>query len=141
MCLFSGDAKIIEASDGDSMGVIAMEYISLGSLLTWMEEFLGSSVLLGEKDTQRLLRSIYSLIECTVHLHDLDIVHRDLKPANILRANASRVKIADFGESKPIATNALFGTATRDQMSYKVSRGDSDKSFTLAHVNSCAWNI
>ena len=126
------------------MGVIAMEYVSLGSLLAWMEEFLGSSVLLGEKDTQRLLRSIYSLIECTAHLHDMDIVHRDLKPANILRANSSRVKIADFGESKPIATNALFGIETLDQMSYKVSRGDSDESFMLKpllHLIFCAFNI
>ena len=123
--------KIIKASAGAPVGFFAMEYVSLGSLLAWMEEFQGSSVLAGEKDTQRLLNSIYSLIECTVHLHNLDIVHRDLKPANIHRVNASREKRADFGESKPVATNSAIGTMTMKQMSLKESKGASHRIFFI----------
>lgn len=40
------------------------------------------------------------------HLHSIKIVHRDLKPQNILLSvsdgGAVRVKISDFGLSKPV---------------------------------------
>ena len=100
-----------------------MEYASLGSLQAWIEQFPGSSVLAGEIDTEKLLSSICSLIECAVHLHDLDIAHRGLKPTNVLRAKVSRVKIADLGISKPVVTNSTIGSMTIKQLSLMESRG------------------
>jgi serine/threonine protein kinase len=100
-----------------------MEYISLGSLLAWMEQFPRISVLIGEANISKLLGVIYSLLECTVYLHGLDIIHCDIKPANILLLNASRVKLADLGESIPIASSSAIGTLTKKEMTLKEAKG------------------
>ena len=100
-----------------------MELVSLGSLLGWIEKFPEISVLIGEANISKILGVIYSLLECTVFLHDMDIVHRDIKPANILLSNTSQVMLADLGESIPIASSPAIGTATMKAMSMKETKG------------------
>jgi len=110
-----------------------MEYISLGSLLAWMEQFPRISVLIGEANISKLLGVIYSLLDCTVYLHGLDIIHCDIKPANILLSNASRVKLADLGESIPIASSSAIGTLTKKEMTMKEAKGKLCRRLTCCH--------
>lgn len=55
------------------------------------------------------------------HAHDHGVVHRDIKPANLLLADATRVKIADFGIARLFGSTQLtnFGgvLGTADYMS------------------------
>ena len=115
----AGDAKLI----GPSVGVIVMEFVSLGSLLGWIEKYPEMSVLIGEANISKILGIIYSLLECTVFLHDMDIVHRDIKPANILLSTTSQVMLADLGESIPIASSPAISTATMKAMTMKETKG------------------
>ena len=98
-----------------------------------MEQFPRISVLIGEANISKLLGVIYSLLECTVYLHGLDIIHCDIKPANILLLNASRVKLADLGESIPIASSSAIGTLTKKEMTMKEAKGKLRRRFTCCH--------
>jgi serine/threonine protein kinase len=98
-----------------------------------MEQFPRISVLIGEANISKLLGVIYSLLECTVYLHGLDIIHCDIKPANILLLNASRVKLADLGESIPIASSSAIGTLTKKEMTMKEAKGKLRRRFTCWH--------
>ena len=112
-----------------------MEFVSLGSLLGWIEKYPEMSVLIGEANISKILGIIYSLLECTVFLHDMDIVHRDIKPANILLSNTSQVMLADLGESIPIASSPAISTATMKAMTMKETKGKCYQSILFCLLN------
>ena len=68
----------------------------------------------GPVPTRRLLDLATQIADGLAAAHDAGIVHRDLKPENIMVTRAGRVKIVDFGLTRPSAAAppADLGPAT-----------------------------
>mmetsp|Transcript_10126 Transcript_10126/g.1502 ORF Transcript_10126/g.1502 Transcript_10126/m.1502 type:complete len:84 (-) Transcript_10126:211-462(-) len=74
--------------------MIVMEYISNGSLSSYMQQ----TEIDQRQKVQFGLDIAYGM--CFLHEQDPPIIHRDLKPMNCLVDHGLRVKIADFGLAK-----------------------------------------
>ena len=74
-----------------------------------------------------------SLFLAVNHLHSKGVAHRDLKPENVMYSQDERIKIIDFGLSKPTqllnGSHAKFGTVvgTPYYLAPEVLRGDYSK--------------
>ena len=77
---------------------------------------LRQAMLAGQLQPQQALAIVPQICDALQYAHDEGVVHRDIKPENILLDKRGRVKIADFGLSKLIASGeatpelALTGT-------------------------------
>ena len=81
---------------------ILMEYVPGGTLETLLKECREEGQHL---DTAQVGHYLVQLASALDYCHnDLRIVHRDIKPANILVDRMGRLKLADFGLSKMLAT-------------------------------------
>ncbi|KAF8801420.1 kinase-like protein [Phlegmacium glaucopus] len=78
------------------------EYISMELLGPSIAEQLKEGAGVSEKTVVRIIGQALAGLQ---HLHGLGIVHRDIKPENILCSldDASKIKIVDFGISKPFS--------------------------------------
>ena len=73
---------------------IAMEFVHGRSLHEHMAD--------GEQYPLVQVRSVLmQLLDALQYSHDNGVVHRDIKPSNILVTHDGRVKISDFGWSRP----------------------------------------
>lgn len=96
--------KLYDFGESDGMPYLVMPLMTGGSLQEWLKK-LGPDRLLKPKHAAEIAREIAL---GTHHAHQQGLIHRDLKPGNILRDNAGRVQVADFGLAR-----AADQTATR----------------------------
>lgn len=95
---------IIEAEVYAGQIVIASEYVSGGSLATWLQKYNGAAPTM---DTA--LEVMDGILRGLEHLHDQRVIHRDLKPANIMLQHGSP-RLMDFGISRVIENSLLTNT-------------------------------
>ena len=110
--------------------VIAMEYVSGGSLSLLLEQF-GPSL-----NLDCVKRFVKDILHGLTFLHTQDIVHRDLKPCNVLLMADGQCKLSDFGTS---ATTQQIVAGTGDPrligtpmyMSPEACKGKSSKAVDI----------
>lgn len=88
-----------EMDDGNPY--IVMEYVE-GQSITQASESRGLSI----RQRIDLFRSVCSAVHCA---HQKLIIHRDIKPSNVLVTPEGVVKLIDFGISKPLAPELIYG--------------------------------
>ena len=86
----------------DKSLVLALEYVSGGSLQGMLDEFGAIPVSV----TQRLLTDVLRGLR---YLHSQRIVHRDVKPANVLLDVGGICKLTDFGTSTKVRRSGPAG--------------------------------
>ncbi|OHS93271.1 CAMK family protein kinase [Tritrichomonas foetus] len=92
--------------EDDKFLFLAMEYVSCGSLLA----YINSHGPLSEKEAARIIRQLFSAVE---YLHnEAGVIHRDIKAENILLDHNMNIRLIDFGLSRRIPHHIkLFKTA------------------------------
>ena len=83
-------ARIYDVVDEPGLHYVVMEYAGGGTLEKYCEP--GSLM-----DIDSAVDVVFKCGKALEYVHGLGIVHRDIKPANILLAEATNVKVADFG--------------------------------------------
>ena len=73
--------------------VLAMEYISGGTLKTWLQQ---------TRSWREVVSNFIAAGRGLVAAHEQAIIHRDFKPTNVLVAEDGRVKVTDFGLAKGV---------------------------------------
>jgi len=68
----------------------------------------------GHLEPAQALRIVSETCAALQFAHDQGVVHRDIKPENILLDTAGRVKIADFGLARVLATEPSGARLTRE---------------------------
>lgn len=101
--------NIIEFHSARVLGgkcVIDMEYVDGISLKSLLDKKKNLSLDLSFNIIAQLLQALdYA------HSPPCNLIHRDIKPGNILISQGGTVKLADFGESEFVKTNAYLGGA------------------------------
>ncbi|HEX8847696.1 MAG TPA: protein kinase [Pyrinomonadaceae bacterium] len=89
---------IIEAERYGGLVVIVSEYVTDGSLSTWLGRH-------GERapSTESAVEMMLGILAGLDHLHERKIIHRDLKPDNILLQKETP-RLADFGIARLLKT-------------------------------------
>jgi predicted Ser/Thr protein kinase len=106
---------VFDVGTADGVDFVTMELIDGVTLKDWFST---------AKPTWReIVRAFIAAGRGLAAAHDAGLVHRDFKPANVLRSNAGKIVVTDFGLSRategdvdPLAaTGAISGPATRTQ--------------------------
>lgn len=85
---------IHEVGHGEGIPYIAMEYVDGPTLRELLDN--------GPMDVHQVVALSRQIVDGLAEAHEKGIVHRDLKPENIMVTAEGRVKILDFGLSKPV---------------------------------------
>lgn len=105
----TGHVNILPIIDAGIYGnhlVIVSEYVSEGSLETWIETQGGKA-----PSISSAAHIMLGVLSGLAHLHSRKVIHRDLKPANIL-LQGDTPRLTDFGLSRALVTsihNSQFG--------------------------------
>ncbi len=112
---------------GESVGQVylAMEYIPGRTLRDVLDEY-------GPLSLEQALVLLDPVLEALDAAHAAGFVHRDIKPENVLISDDGRVKVADFGLARAVASSESTQTAGMiiGTVAYlspeQVERGDAD---------------
>jgi len=96
-----------ESGEADGMFYFVMEFVDGMDL----RRMMGT----GQLAPDQALALVPSICEALQYAHDEGVMHRDIKPENILLDKKGRVKIADFGLAKLIASPEGHMTLTAPQ--------------------------
>ena len=100
----------------DGLPYIVMEYVE-GQPITQASESRGLVI----RQRVELFRSLCSAIH---YAHQKLIIHRDIKPSNVLVTAEGVVKLIDFGISKPLAPEILYGEMPHTETSQRLLTPD-----------------
>jgi beta-lactam-binding protein with PASTA domain len=92
-----------QGADGDAVYLV-MEYVAGHTVRDLLRRR-------GRLDYGEALALAEPILAALAAAHDAGLVHRDIKPENVLLAADGRVKVADFGLARAIASSTLTGTA------------------------------
>jgi len=93
-----------DGSDGsDGMVYLAMEFVPGRTLRDVLRDF-------GPLSPEQALVLLEPVLEALEAAHAAGFVHRDIKPENVLIADDGRVKVADFGLARAMATSNTSAT-------------------------------
>jgi len=71
----------------------------------YMETDLHKVIRAGLLNPLHMQYIIYQLLKCLRYIHSGELIHRDLKPSNLLIDSDCKVKVADFGLARSVASS------------------------------------
>ena len=117
---------VFDQGSADGLVYLAMEYVPGRTLRDIMREF-------GPLTPEQALVMLDPILEGLAAAHAAGFVHRDIKPENVLVSDDGRVKVADFGLARAVATSntsatqgVLIGTVAYLSPE-QVERGEADE--------------
>ena len=114
-----------DQGEADGLIYLAMEIVPGRTLRDVLREF-------GPLAPEQALVLLEPVLEALAAAHAAGFVHRDIKPENVLIADDGRVKVADFGLARALATGSTQATTGMiiGTVAYlspeQVERGDAD---------------
>lgn len=103
--VFPGDP-----ADGDQLACLVLEYAPEGSLCDVLRRY-------GRLPEHAIAGVARCVLYGLRHLHRLGVAHGDVKPSNLLVGRRGEVKIADFGASRLVTSDAHQAAGTCAYMS------------------------
>ncbi|MBV8672445.1 MAG: serine/threonine protein kinase, partial [Acidobacteriaceae bacterium] len=100
----------------DGRPYIVMEYVE-GQPITQASKNRGLSI----RQRVEMFRAVCSAVH---YAHQKLIIHRDIKPSNVLVTPEGVVKLIDFGISKPLAPELLYGEMPKTETSQRLMTPD-----------------
>jgi serine/threonine protein kinase len=100
----------------DGLPYIVMEYVE-GQAISEACESRGLSI----RQRIELFRSVCSAVH---YAHQKLIIHRDIKPSNVLVTAEGIVKLIDFGISKPLVPELIYGEMPKTEASERLLTPD-----------------
>ncbi len=95
---------VYDQGEADGLVYLAMEYIPGRTLRDVIREY-------GPLTAEQALVLLEPVLEALSAAHGAGLVHRDIKPENVLISHDGRVKVADFGLARAVATSDTNATA------------------------------
>ncbi|HMK23812.1 MAG TPA: protein kinase, partial [Terriglobales bacterium] len=101
--------RIYDLGEGDGMKFITMEFIEGQDLRSLIRE----RKKLSPEESVAIMEQVCLALDAA---HEVGVIHRDLKPQNVMRDNAGRILVMDFGLARTLEgdgmtqTGALVGT-------------------------------
>lgn len=86
--------RVFEVGEYEDEVVLVMELVEGQSLDTWVEDA-------GREAWRAIVAGYVQAAEGLAAAHAVGIVHRDFKPSNVMRTEAGRVCVLDFGLAQP----------------------------------------
>lgn len=105
----AGIVRLLDLTENDKgTPVLVMELVNGPDLTQVLPK--------GGLSFEKALEFLHPLLDALEYAHSRGMVHRDIKPANILIGEDGRLKVADFGLAKSIATSSEILSLTRTGM-------------------------
>lgn len=86
--------RVFEVGEYEDEVVLVMELVEGQPLDTWVED-------MGRETWRAIVAAYVQAAEGLAAAHAVGIVHRDFKPSNVMRTEAGRVCVLDFGLAQP----------------------------------------
>lgn len=131
---------VYDQGEADGLVYLAMELIPGRTLRDVIREY-------GPLTTEQALVLLEPVLEALAAAHAAGLVHRDIKPENVLISNDGRVKVADFGLARAVATSDTNATAgvLIGTVAYlapeQVERGDADERTDVYAAGVCLFEM
>jgi len=131
---------VYDQGEADGLVYLAMELIPGQTLRDVIRDY-------GPLTTEQALVFLEPVLEALAAAHAAGLVHRDIKPENVLISHDGRVKVADFGLARAVATSETNATAgvLIGTVAYlapeQVERGDADERTDIYAAGICLFEM
>jgi beta-lactam-binding protein with PASTA domain len=131
---------VYDQGEADGLVYLAMELIPGRTLRDVIREY-------GPLTSEQALVLLEPVLEALASAHAAGLVHRDIKPENVLISHDGRVKVADFGLARAVATSETNATAGMliGTVAYlapeQVERGHADERTDIYAAGICLFEM
>jgi len=131
---------VYDQGEANGLVYLAMEYIPGRTLRDVIDQY-------GPLTTEQALVLLEPVLEALTAAHAAGLVHRDIKPENVLISHDGRVKVADFGLARAVATSETNATAgvLIGTVAYlspeQVERGEADERSDIYAAGICLFEM
>ena len=131
---------VYDQGEADGLVYLAMELIPGRTLRDVIRNY-------GPLTTEQALVFLEPVVEALAAAHAAGLVHRDIKPENVLISHDGRVKVADFGLARAVATSETNATAgvLIGTVAYlapeQVERGEADERTDFYAAGICLFEM
>ena len=131
---------VYDQGEADGLVYLAMELVPGRTLRDVIRNY-------GPLTTEQALVFLEPVVEALAAAHAAGLVHRDIKPENVLISHDGRVKVADFGLARAVATSETNATAgvLIGTVAYlapeQVERGEADERTDFYAAGICLFEM